>query len=171
MFFQNLREKTAVFKCETLQSIGAIPLGGDVVLKLNPADQNLIIHYSKKAEITLTYERIVAFRIERHQTSIKNEANEAGQIAGQILSTGLFGKTGKIVGGLSSGILGREKIQNRWIGTLIYKDKKGELQELNFIQKQNNEYYTDKEKDPSANNFERIVNEIACRFGENITEL
>lgn len=161
----NFKEKTSSFKCESMQPIGAIPQGGDVTLKLDPNHQNLIIHYNKRTEITLTYMRIASFRLECMESFIDDRNSK---IAGRALASGVFGRVGKMAG---SALMEMQKKEIRWIGTLVYRDKSGEMQELKFIQKLGPEYYGEEEKYSSAAKFERMVNEIACRMGEGITEL
>lgn len=160
-----LKEKKAAFKCETVQPIGIIPRGADVSLKLNPDSKVLVIRHDKNTEVTLQYGRIMGFRLECDKNFVDDE--RIG-MAGEILSTGILGKTGKIAGRMMKGI---KKRKIRWIGTLIYKDKIGETKELLFLQKEGDSYYDSEEKNSSAEKFTRIINKIAGYTGENITEL
>lgn len=161
----SLKEKMTVFKGETVQTVGIIPKGVDVSLKLDSSHGILSIVYTKTQTVTLVYERILGFTVECVKTY---EDNRVSNMAGQFLSSGLAGSVGKIVGG---GLVGRQKEIIRWIGTLYYTDKNGERSELRFIEKNVGEYYTEETKTSSAKKFETAVNQIAAMVGGNLTEL
>lgn len=156
------KEATQIFAGETLQAIGKIPSGKNVGLTLDPNKQVLNIHYDK-TDITLPYDRIRGFKLEDETTLAKN-----GNTIGRALVGGaLFGGAGAIVGGMSA----KGKTKTKWIGTLLYVDKEGNLQELNFVQWGLTGYYEGETKHFGASQFENTVNDIASRFGEDITEL
>lgn len=160
-----LKEKSTVFKGETVQSVGIIPKGVDVSLKLDSTSGVLSIVYTKTQTVTLVYDRILGFTVECSRTQ---EEDRVSNVAGQILSRGVGGPVGRIVG---SGLLGRQKEIIRWIGTLHYTDKNGERSELHFIEKSGGEYYAEETKTAAAKKFETAMNKIAAMTGENLTEL
>ena len=156
------KEASLVFVGESLQSIGKIPSGKNVGLTLMPGEQILNIHYDK-IDITLPYERIRGFKLEDETTLAKNGST----IGRSVIGGALFGKTGAIVGGMSA----KGKTNTKWIGTLSYVDKDGNFQELSFIQWGLTGHYEGASKHYGASQFENKINEIASRFGEDITEL
>ena len=56
-------------------------------------------------------------------------------------------------------------------GILTYKDKEGQIQSLAFLQMALTKPYDGETKHYGASQFEKMVNEIASRNSENITEL
>lgn len=165
-----MKEKTAVLKCETTSTIGIIPMRTEVTLRLDPTNEVLLIRRSQKQIVTLPYERVLGFYTELDTIRTPDETSN---IAGSVLSSGLLGrgavgKIGMLAGGLLSG---REKITNHWIVTLIYRDKEGVQQCLRFLEKDESGYYDSEEKSVSASKFESVINEIATRYGDNLTEL
>lgn len=156
------KESHAIFLGETVQNIGKIPTGKCVGLSLKPADQVLKIRYDD-TEITLPYERIKGFKLEDEVTLAKSGSG----LAGAIIGGALFGGAGAIVGQNAK----KGKTDVKWVGTLSYVDKEGNLQTLSFIQWGVSSYYEGAAKHWGASEFEKAVNEIASRFNENITEL
>lgn len=153
------KEASVAFMGETLQAIGKIPSGKVVFLTLKPIEKALNIHW-EKIDITLPYDRIRGFKLEDETTLAKS-----GSTIGRALVGGaLFGKTGAIVGGMSA----KGKTKTKWIGTLSYVDKEGNLQELNFIQWGLTGPY---EGETNILPFEKKVNEIVSRYSEDISEL
>lgn len=57
------------------------------------------------------------------------------------------------------------------MGILTYKDKEGQIQSLAFLQMALTKPYDGETKHYGASQFEKMVNEIASRNSENITEL
>jgi len=153
------KEASVAFMGETLQAIGKIPSGKVVFLTLKPIEKVLNIHY-EKIDITLPYERIRGFKLEDETTLAKS-----GSTIGRALVGGaLFGKTGAVVGGMSA----KGNTKTKWIGTLSYVDKEGNLQELAFIQWGLTGPY---EGETNILPFEKKVNEIVSRYSEDISEL
>ena len=156
------KEASLSFIGESMQPIGKIPAGKYVNLTLKPSEQVLNIHHDK-IDITLPYDRIVSFRLENEVTLAKSGSGLGGAIVGGAL----FGTAGAIVG--QNAKKGKTKV--KWIGELSYKDKDGNSQTLNFIQWAGFCYYEGDTKHWGAGQFEKTVNEIAGRYGDNITEL
>ena len=153
------KEASVAFMGESLQTIGKIPSGKVCILTLKPNDKVLNIHHDK-IDITLPYERIKAFKIEDETTLAKS-----GSTIGRALVGGaLFGKTGAVVGGMSA----TGKTKRKWIATLKYEDKEGNLQELNFIQWSLTGAY---EGETNILPFESKINEVISRYSDDITEL
>lgn len=156
------KESSLVFLGESLQPIGKIPAGKCVGLSLKPSDQVLNIHHDK-IDITLPYKRLRGFKLEDEVTLSKSSSGLGGAIIGGVL----FGGAGAIIGqNIKKG-----KTKVKWIATLSYEDKEGNLQTLNFIQWGLSGHYEGDTKDWGAGQFEEVVNEIVSRYGENITEL
>lgn len=156
------KEASVGFMGETLQAIGKIPSGKTVLIDLKPDSQVLRICY-EKTEITLPYDRIRGFKLEDETTLAKS-----GSTIGRALVGGaLFGGAGAVVGGMSA----KGQTKTKWIGTLSYVDKEGNLQELNFIQWGLTGHYEGATKHYGASLFENKVNEIVSRYGEDISEL
>ena len=63
------------------------------------------------------------------------------------------------------------KTKTKWIGTLVYEDKDGNIQELYFIERGLTGLYDGDQKSYSSTQFEMAVNNIASNVGEDITEL
>lgn len=165
-----LKEKTTVFKGETVQSVGVIPQGVNVSLKLDSANGNLVIVYTKTQTVTLVYERVLGFSV---GCTKSYEADQVSNAVGQVLARGglgrgVAGQVGRLVGG---GLVGRQKEIVRWIGTLFYTNKNGEREELQFIEKVGDEYYSEETKSAAAKKFETAVNKVAMLTGDNLTEL
>ena len=156
------KEASQMFMGETLQPIGKIPIGKTVGLTLKPADSVLNIHCDK-IDVTLPYDRIRGFRLENETTLAKS----GGTIGRAAVGGALFGSTGAVVGAMS----GKGNTATKWIGTLSYVDKDGNLQELSFIQWGLTGHYDGAAKHYGASQFENKVNEIASRFADDITEL
>ena len=146
----------------SLQPIGKIPLNAYCAITLKPKEQTLIIG-SGKTSITLPYERIRSFSIENETTLAKSGMGLGGALVGGIL----FGGAGAIVG--QNAVKG--KTNTKWIGTLTYEDKEGNLQELSFLEMGLTGPYDGKQRSYSAQKFEETVNAITARTGEDITEL
>ena len=155
-------EASTMFMGETMQAIGKIPAGKCVTLSLKPSDQVLNIHYDK-TDITLPYERIKGFRIEDEVTLSKSGSGLGGAIVGGVL----FGGAGAIVGQNAK----KGKTDVKWVGTLSYEDKEGNLQSLSFIQWGFTSYYEGVNKNLVATQFESTVNEIISRYNADVTEL
>lgn len=156
------KEASLIFMGESLQAIGKIPTGKTVGLTLKPEEQVLNIHFDK-IDITLPYERIKGFRLEDETTLAKSSST----IGRALVGGALFGKTGAVIGGMSA----KGKTDTKWIGTLSYFDKESNLQELAFIQWGLTGHYEGATKHYGASLFENKINEIASRYGEDITEL
>lgn len=156
------RESSLMFMGESMQAIGKIPCGKCVGLTLKPTEQVLNIH-NDKTDITLPYSRIKGFKLEDEVTLAKSGSG----IGGAIVGGALFGGVGAVVGqNVKKG-----KTDVKWIGTLMYEDKEGNLQELSFIQWGISGYYQGSNKHWGASQFENKLNEIAGKNGEDITEL
>ena len=156
------KEKSQLFLGDTLQPIGKIPQNATVGLTLVPDKKCLNIHHGK-TDITLPYERIISFKVDNEVNLAKSGGTIGRALAGGIL----FGNTGAIVGGMS----GKGKTTVKWFGTLLYHDKDGKKQELNFLERKLTGYYDGANKSISASQFETIVNNIASGYAEEITEL
>lgn len=156
------KESSQVFLGESLQPIGKIPAGKCVGLTLKPADQVLNLHHDK-IDITLPYERLRGFRVEDEVTLSKSGSGLGGAIVGGAL----FGGAGAIVG--QNAKKGKTKV--KWIATLSYVDKEGNLQTLNFIEWGLTGHYEGDNKSWGASQFEEVVNNIVSRYSEDITEL
>lgn len=156
------KESSVMFLGESLQSIGKIPAGKCVGLTLKPTDQVLNIHHDK-TDITLPYTRLRGFRLEDEVTLAKSGSGLGGAIVGGAL----FGGAGAIVGQNAK----KGKTNIKWVATLTYEDKEGNLQTLNFIQWGMTGHYEGASKHYGALQFENAINEIVGRYGEDITEL
>ena len=142
------KESKVFFLGQTLQSIGKIPVGKNVGISLEPERQVLKIQYEETA-ITLPYNRIVSFMLE-DETKLSDRGN-AGLRA--LAGGALFGVTGAIVGAASA------------------KNKEGQVQNLTFLQMVLTKPYDGEAKHYGAGQFEKMVNEIASRNSESVTEL
>lgn len=156
------KESSVAFMGESLQSIGKIPMGKLTFLSLNPEEKVLIVSH-EKIKITLPYDRIRGFKLEDETTLAKSGSTIGRAIVGGTL----FGGTGAIVGGISA----KGNTKTKWIGTLSYIDKEGNLQELAFLQWGLTGPYMDATKHYGMGQFEIKVNEIVSRYSEDITEL
>ncbi len=156
------KESKVFFLGQTLQSIGKIPVGKNVGISLEPERQVLKIQYEETA-ITLPYNRIVSFMLE-DETKLSDRGN-AGLRA--LAGGALFGVTGAIVGAASA----KNKATKKWVGILTYKDKEGQVQNLTFLQMVLTKPYDGEAKHYGAGQFEKMVNEIASRNSESVTEL
>lgn len=159
---QQKKEKSVMFLGESMQPIGKIPSGKCVGLTLKPVDQVLNLHHDK-IDITLPYARLKGFKLEDEVTLAKSGSG----IGGAIVGGALFGGVGAIVG--QNAKKGATNV--KWIGTLSYEDKEGNLQELYFIQWGMTGHYEGATKNYAAAQFENTVNEIVARNSEDITEL
>lgn len=156
-------EKKATFIGEALQPIGKIPAGASVVLSLKPDQEVLNIHY-KKIDITLPYARIISFNLVDEVTLAKSGSGLGGAVVGGAL----FGTAGALIGQNAK----KGKTKTKWIGTLTYKDKEGNQQEIKFIEwGMDGGYYTANSKQYTAAAFEKTVNNITSRFAEDVSEL
>ena len=156
------KEAAVMFAGESLQAIGKIPAGKCVGLTLKPADQVLNIHHDK-TDITLPYARLRGFRLEDEVTLAKSGSGLGGAIVGGAL----FGGAGAIVGQNAK----KGKTNIKWVATLTYEDKEGNLQTLNFIQWGITGHYEGTTKHWGASQFESAINDIVARNSEDITEL
>lgn len=156
------KEKTQLFFCDTLQPIGKIPQNACVGLSLIPDKKCLNIHH-EQIDITLPYERILSFKVDNEVNLAKSNGTIGRAIAGGIL----FGNTGAIVGGMS----GKGNTTVKWFGTLLYQDKDGNKQELNFLERKLTGYYDGANKSISASQFEECVNRVVSKYADDITEL
>lgn len=156
------KEAKVFFLGQTLQPIGRIIAGQTVGLSLEPEKQVLRIHQDK-IDITLPYDRIVSFILE-DETKLMNGGN-AGLRA--LAGGALFGTTGALIGAASA----KNRAARRWVGILTYLDKTGTMKSLAFLQMALTKPYDGDAKHYGAAQFEKTVNEIASRNGENITEL
>jgi len=156
------KEASSIFLAKSMQAIGKIPAGQIVTLTLKPDNQVLNINHDK-TDITLPYERLRGFRVEDEVTLAKS----CGGLGGAIVGGALFGGVGAIVG--QNAKKGKTKV--KWIGTLSYEDKEGNLQTLNFIEWGLTRHYEGETKNWSASQFESAVNNIVARYGDDVTEL
>lgn len=164
-------EKKARFEGTALQTIGVIPKGGEVTLKLDPDAEILSIQYDKDISVRLPYARVLGFRLE---CITEETANNKMDLVGSVLSSGLLGRgvvgmAGKLAGGM---IMGSKKKKAIWVGTLSYKDKEGNIQELAFagdddVLEEDDMPY----KDTEDERFEHIVNGIAMKANQDLMEL
>lgn len=151
------KESHAIFVGKTLQPIGKIPAGQTVYISLVPEGQVLNIHYDK-TDITLPYNRMISFILESESKIIQGGNSGLHALTGGVL----FGATGAIVGAASA----KNKESKRWIGILTYKDKEGSVKSLSFLHP-----YVGDTKHYGAAQFEKTVNDICSRMGEEIKEL
>lgn len=162
---QRKKEKTALFMGVSLQPIGKIAVNQIPSLSLDPDNQLLYIKYGKDVKISLPYDRIVSFSLQS-ETEIMNGGNAGLRaLAGGVL----FGAAGATVGAASA----KNKPKKKWVGTLTYKDKSGEIASLSFLEYnllRLHEYEGDS-KSLSGLDFENLVNGIASRFSKDIIEL
>lgn len=159
---QQKKEASAMFLGDSLQNVGKITINSPCGLSLKP-DQRVLNIHSDKTDITLPYERIKSFVVENETTLAKAGSGLGGAIVGGAL----FGKAGAIVGqNMKKG-----KTNVKWIGTLTYEDKEGNIQTLSFIERGLTGLYEGENKSFSASNFESIVNRIASASEEDVTEL
>ena len=157
------KESKVFFFGQTLQSIGQILEGKEVCLSLSPEDRVLNIRQDKTTNITLPYDRIMSFVLENEST-----CTNGGNAGLRALAGGaLFGTTGALIGAASA----KNKTTKRWIGVLTYKDKAGLENSLAFLQTALLKPYDGDVKHYGAAQFEKIVNEIASKNRETITEL
>jgi hypothetical protein len=162
LFSKKSPEEKVAFLGETMQNIGKIPAGKCVGITLKASDKALNLHHDK-IDITLPYARIKGFKLEDEVTLAKSGSGLGGAIVGGAL----FGGAGAIVGqNMKKG-----KTNIKWIGTLSYEDKDGNLQELNFIQWGMTGHYEGATKNYAAAQFEKVVNEIVSSYADDITEL
>ena len=159
---QQKKEATAMFLGDALQPIGKIAINSPCGLSLKPDQRALNIHHDK-TDITLPYERIKSFKVENETTLAKAGSGLGGAIVGGVL----FGGAGAIVGQNAK----KGKTNIKWIGTLTYEDKEGNLQTLSFIERGLTGLYEGENKSYSSSNFENIVNKIASDNSEDISEL
>lgn len=160
---QRKQEESALFNGLSTQVIGKIPINGVCMLKLDPDNKNLHIHHLK-TDITLPYERIKGFRVEDETTLAKSGSGLGGAIVGGAL----FGTAGAIVGQNAK----KGKTKTKWIATLNYEDKEGNLQELRFIEVgMLGATYEGENKSFSALNFETVIAKLSPDYNEDITEL
>lgn len=159
---QRKKEASVSFLGDALQPIGKIPVNGACGLSLKPDQRVLNIHHCK-IDITLPYERIKSFRVENETTLAKSGSGLGGAIVGGAL----FGGAGAIVGQNAK----KGKTNIKWIGTLIYEDKEGNLQSLSFIERALTGLYDGENKSLAAMAFENVVNRIGSDSSEDITEL
>lgn len=159
---QYKKEASVSFLGDTLQPIGKIPVNGACGLSLKPDQRVLNIHHNK-IDITLPYERIKSFRVENETTLAKSGSG----LGGALLGGALFGGAGAIVGQNAK----KGKTNIKWIGTLTYEDKEGNLQTLSFIERALTGLYEGENKSYSAMTFESVVNRIGSDSSEDITEL
>lgn len=159
---QYKEEKTAIFTGDSLQPIGKIPVNGCCGLSLKPDERVLNIHHDK-IDITLPYERLKSFKVEDETTLSKSGSGLGGAIVGGVL----FGGAGAVVG--QNMKKGKTKV--KWIGTLTYEDKEGNIQSLSFVERALTGLYEGENKSYSSMTFENVVNRIGSDCGEDITEL
>lgn len=159
---QQKQEASAIFTGNPLQPIGKITINDVCGLTLKPVERALNIHHDK-TNITLPYERLKGFRVEDETTLAKS----ASGLGGAIVGGALFGTAGAIVGQNAK----KGKTKTKWIATLTYEDKEGNLQELRFIERGITGIYEGENKSFSSLNFEQIINRIASENSEDITEL
>ena len=145
------KESKVAFFGKSLQPIGHIPAGATVVLALEPEQKKLIIRY-EKAPIALPYERIISFILDSEDRLLSGGNAGARALVGGVI----FGSAGAVVGAASA----KNKSTKRWIGVLSYKDKKGNIKSLDFLQDGFSAPYDGKEKHYGAAQFEAMVNNI-----------
>ena len=156
------KETSVFFYGQTLQPVGKIAAGQPVGISLNPDIQALNIHHDK-TDITLPYNRIISFLLDSD-----DKLTSSGNAGLRALAGGaLFGTVGSVVGAASA----KSKTSKRWIAVLTYKDKEGATQSLSFLQMALTKPYDGETKHYGAAKFEKAINEICSRCGEEITEL
>lgn len=164
-------EKKAKFSGTLLRSISVIPQGSEVTIGLDPESQFLFVSYTKDISLRLPYSRVMGFRLEN---IVEEGQNIKADIAGTALSSGILGRgmvgtVGKIAGGM---MMGLKKRQAFWIGTLLYRDKEGGIQEISVARpKQELEHNEIPTKSAADEQFEHIVNRIALNANQEILEL
>lgn len=156
------REKKAIFQGETQQTIGNIPIGKLVMLKLDPANEKLLITFGS-TEIALPYSRITGFAVE----SETNLVNGKVSVGGAVVGAALFGGVGALIGANKN----KGKTKNKWYASLTYIDKAGNPQELLFVEYALISPYDKQGKSINALNFTAAVMGIVSRYQESITEL
>lgn len=156
------REKNAVFMGETQQTIGNIPVGKLVSLRLDPANEKLLIVLGQ-TEISLPYNRITGFAVE----SETNLVNGKVSIGGAVVGAAFFGGVGALIGANKN----KGKTKNKWFASLTYIDKDGNPQELLFVEYAVLAPYDKQNKSLSAVNFTSAIMGIVGRYQEAITEL
>lgn len=166
------QEKKAYFEGETLQIVGRIPNGASVKLTLKPDQQVLNINH-ERINITLPYNRISGFHLERELSPKQSKGKEIATSVLQsgILGRGIVGTVGRVAGNLIP-----QTNEMSSIAILTYIDRNGNEQELRFLRKHliEHEVFEDtvEDKDYDADEFESILNRIICsNQGRNIDEL
>lgn len=145
-----------------MQRLGNIGSGAYVQLKLNPATACLKIIQGKDT-ITLPYGRINDFTVEDEVTLQKS----GNTVVRALIGGQLFGDTGALVGAMS----GKGNTNVKWIATLSYIDKNGDMQELHFLESAFLKPYQGAKRSVNATNFMIAIKKIIRRSGEAITEL
>jgi len=165
------KEKNVKFEGTALQTVGVIPKGGKVVIRLNPDTEILSLNYNKDISVKLPYSRVMGFRLE---AITEETANNKTDLAGLVLSSGMLGRgivgqAGRIAGNMLMGIKKRKAI---WVGTLVYQDKNGNTQEISFA---GNEQELERDDSPfkysDDEQFELAVNRVALRTNQDLLEL
>ena len=159
---QQWEEKYTAFCGNSLQPIGKIPMKGFCKLSLKPEERILNIRH-EKIDISLPYDRIKSFSVEDETTLAKSGSGLGGAIVGGAL----FGGVGAIVGQNSK----KGKTKVKWIATLTYEDKEGNIQELYFVETGVTGLYDGNKKSLVASKFEKVINKICSDNSEDITEL
>lgn len=160
------KEKSAYYYGTTMQQIGVIPKGEEIEIKLNPKERVLIIIDTDDNRVTLPYDRIRGFSVDY---VTEEKINQDPNLAALILSAGLFGKVGKIAGGIMSN---KKKKKIVWMGILRYEDKAGIEKELAFSGEEESIDADEKPwKEESDKEFEMVVNRIANNDMNDLYEL
>ena len=165
------KERKAKFEGKALQPVGVIPNGSDVVLRLDPDTQIFSINYTKTISVKLPYDRVLGFRMECITETV---SNQTAKLVGMALSSGILGGGFMgLAGRMAGSVVGNlKRKQGLWVGTLIYRDKTGDTQELSFagckidIEGDETPY-----KYPEYSSFEEIVNGIALNANQDLMEL
>lgn len=160
--FGSKTESSLMYMGETLEPIGKIPIKVVVGLSLKNEDESLHIHYNT-TDITLPFNRILSFSTES-ETTLKKAGNS---LSGALIGGAIGGGIGAVIGaGKNKG-----KTDIKWISTLTYKDKNGQVQELHFIDWSLTGYYKGETRHWAYSQFAEKINSIVSSYADDITEL
>ena len=156
------RQEQVKYNGKSLQSIGLIPKGGNVTLKLDPDSEVLSVQYGKNTCVQIPYSHIFGFRIE----CITEETAEGKtDIVSLALSSSLSEQksAAKPVDEINKAV---------WVGTLIYKDRTGLTHKLLFAgEAKKFEDGGTPYKDAKDEQFEYILNKIAAKSSKDFKKL
>ena len=177
------KEKRTRYKGINMQPIGQIPDTVEVVLSLTPEQEVLNITY-KAINITLPYSRIIGFTygietIDKTHSILKNAQSFLGNAEAKPTGFDPLGAR-KLVAGLAGNVASSlipRKTDVRTVSTLMYIDKNGVQQQLQFYNSCETGYMMNTDdieqqyKDEEAVHFSDVIKMITSRQAENITEL